>query len=294
MDDLETILGRHLPEFTAGVAAAMAPKTTLPEHWTSASRRLFDLMRLRSYPDRATYNTPVEWQEHVRTLARIANHELGLPLPDSEVVAAARRHADWAWETLAHFVLYLHDPERQARRGVASGRSRRLRVRGRDQLILKFLHRFPGTTFTALAAVIGIHATTVMRVVEREAPEFLAEIRARFTCAAARHGHAASSSTLARHRHKFRELARQVARWTKRRREQAAAQAATEAEQARAEAALAAAVAARRQAEAGTLAAMTPQEKNRQRRQARELPEFLRVCNEALASIAPAEAGPAS
>ena len=294
MDDLSTILGRHLPALTAEVAAAQAPKTVHPKVRRQASRQLFDLMRVRSYPDRPRYDSPTLWREHVLQLARCASGELDLILPDRDVVAMAERHAEWSWTALAHFALYLHDPERQAMRGVLSGASRRLRVRGRDQLILQLLDRFPGTTFEAVARAAGISATQVMRVVRREAADFWGEIRRRFTTTTARRDHAASRRTLGRYARKFRKLARAVASWTKRKREQAEAQAITEAARAREEAAQETGEAARRQAALEAEASLTPQERNRQRQLARELPAFLRVLDEARDLISPGGRGRAS
>ena len=135
----------------------------------------------------------------------------------------ADRHAGWSWTSLGHFVLYLHEPALQAIRGVLSGRSRRLRVRARDQLILQILDRHPGTTFRAVAGIAGISATQVMRVVRREAVDFWEEIRSRFRTCADRDGCAASRRSLGRYRRQFRKPAEQAAGRAQRKQDRALA-----------------------------------------------------------------------
>ena len=111
-------------------------------------------------------------------LARSINRrELDSALRDCDVVRIAGRHAQRAFERLAHFKLYRHDPDIQAWKGTLSGIAHRFKVLGRDRKIAALLDRFPGTPFIPVARTCGLSGTQAMRVLRRDEPELYRSIR---------------------------------------------------------------------------------------------------------------------
>ncbi|MBU2843693.1 replication initiation protein [Acidithiobacillus thiooxidans] len=106
------------------------------------------------------------WQEAVLGQLRAINGQFHEPLPFSEVKATARSIAKWTWRNitpqgLQELIDRTHTPEKQAERGKASGKARRL-SREQDRATARLM-RAQGLTYPQIAAEFGIGLDTAWR-----------------------------------------------------------------------------------------------------------------------------------